>query len=193
MEKLTKESGPAISGILTKHIYNNKFGISGQLLNGSLKGENMSKVSFEATFIEYNLHARIDFINLFSPDNILKFGINGYAGIGQFLFRTTKYDRRADNEEISVENTGTPEFVYFGGLGVYYKITDKFSITADMSMRQAQNDKLDDLNKNENFDYYTHISIGVTYHIESMFNSSGRSRSGGKSRTPGRLPMRRRR
>ncbi len=193
-EKLTKESGPAFSGILTKHI-NNKFGISGQLLYGNLQGENMSKISFEATFVEYNLQGRIDFINLFSPDNILNFGIVGYGGIGQFVFSSTKYDRREEQPEISVENTGTPEFVYFGGLGAYYTIKDRYSITVDMAMRQAQNDKLDDLNKNDNFDYYTFVSIGLTYHIHSLKKSSygkGRGRNT-RGRAPGRLPMRRRR
>jgi len=139
------------------------------------------------------LHARLNFINLFSPDNILKFGISGHAGIGQFIFNSTRWDRGAGDPEISVENTGTPEFVYFAGIGAYYDITDKFGVTAEISARQAQNDKLDDLSKNENFDYYTLICIGITYNIESIFNSSGGRKPTFNRRAPGRLPMRRRR
>ena len=186
-EKFTKESGPALGVVLTKHI-NNKFGISGQLLYGTLKGQNNSHVSFKANFIEYNLHARVDFINLFSPDNISKFGIVGFAGFGQFIFKTTRYENNTNDPDI--QNTGVPEFVYFGGVDIYYKVTDQFDITASMALRQARNDKLDDETKNENYDYYTIINIGVTYNISSK--SSGSSRYSG-GRGSGRMPMRRRR
>jgi len=187
-EKFSKESGPAFGVVLTKYI-NDKFGISGQLLYGTLKGENNSNVSFKANVIEYNLHARVDFINLFSPDNISKFGIVGFAGIGQFIFKTTKYEKNTSDP--AIHNTGVPEFVYFGGIDIYYKVTDQFDITAGMALRQARNDKLDDVNRNENYDYYSIINIGVTYHINSI-KSSGRSRYGG-GRSSGRMPMRRRR
>ncbi|MBN2175790.1 MAG: hypothetical protein JW731_16795 [Bacteroidales bacterium] len=193
MEKLTQESGPAFGGILTKNI-SRKIGVSGQLLYGNLKGENMSGQSFESSFVEYNFHVRVNFINLFSPDNISKLGIDGYAGIGQFLFKTTKWDLSDTNAESNVHSTGIPEFVYFFGLGMSYKITDKFGATVDMAMRQAQNDKLDDFNKNENNDYYSYLSVGVTYYIESFKKS--KSYGKGKStrgRMPGYLPMRRRR
>jgi hypothetical protein len=193
MEKLSQESGPALGGILTKH-FSRKFGVSGMLMYGSLKGENNSGQSFEASFVEYNIHARTNFINLFSPDNISKFGIEGYAGIGQFLFQTTKWDTRENEVQESVHSTGIPEFVYFFGLGMSYKVSDKIGITMDMAMRQAQNDKLDDFNKNDNNDYYSYLNMGVTYYIESFKKSKsyGKGRST-KGRMPGYLPMRRRR
>lgn len=191
--KLTKESKPAFSGILVKNI-NSKFGLGGQLLYGGLQGENASSMSFEATIIEYNFHFRFNAINLIFPDNLSNFGLVGYAGAGQFVFNVTQYDARGEDLEIKIHDTGTPEFVYFLGTGVFYKVTDKFSATADMALRQAQNDKLDDFNKNGNFDYYTHISFGITYHIDSFKKSNGFSRGKStKGRSSGRLPMRRRR
>jgi hypothetical protein len=193
MEKLTKESGLAFSGILTKHV-NSKIGFSGQLLYGTLKGENNSKVSFEATVIEYNAHLRINVVNLFSPYNIAKMGIEFYGGIGQYLFKTTQYDLRNNENKINVLDTGTPEFLYFFGVGLSYKVTDKFRITGDFGVRQAQNDKLDDFVKNNNNDYYSYLSIGVTYHIDSFIKSKGYNKlSYTKGRMPGVLPMRRRR
>jgi len=191
MDKLMKESGPAFGGILSKYIVNNKIGISGQLLYGTLQGENTSSnLAFEASFIEYNIHARLNLVNLFSKKDMPKFGFELYGGAGQFMFKATRYNRELS--EVYTEDTGTPEFVYFFGAGMSYKVIDKLGVTVDMSMRQAQNDKLDDYVKNDNFDYYTYISIGVTYHIESIIKSGGKS-GPSRYRAPGRLPMRRRR
>lgn len=191
MDKLMKESGPAFGGILTKYILGNKIGFSGQLLYGNLQGANTNNsLSFEATFIEYNFHARFNLVNLISKRDRPKFGFELYGGAGQFVFKATKYNNELS--QVGIEDTGTPEFVYFFGAGVSYRVIDKLGITVDMAMRQAQNDKLDDLAKNDNFDYYSYINIGVTYHIESIIKSNSR---GGRSsyRAPGRLPMRRRR
>lgn len=195
MEKLTQESGPAFSGILTKHLgQSRKFGIAGQLLYGGLKGENNSNVSFEATIIEYNIQGRVNFINLFSPDNRSKLGIELYGGLGQFIFKTTKYDARNSEVDINQKDTGTPEFTYFFGTGLSYKVIDKVGITLDVAMRQAQNDYLDDFVKNDNYDYYTYLSLGATYYIDSFKKSKGfRKPSAIQGRIPGNLPMRRRR
>ena len=193
IEKLTKESGPAFSGILTKQIFNSRSGLSGQLLYGSLKGENLSNVSFEASVIEYNAHLRINIINLISPNNRSKLGVEAYGGIGQFLFKTTQYDLRNNENKTKVKNTGTPEFMYFFGGGLAYKITGKIGITVDVSMRQAQNDYLDDFVKNDNYDYYSYLCIGATYNIDSLTKTKGFKPSSTKGRIPGILPMRRRR
>jgi hypothetical protein len=192
VQKLTKESGAAFSGILTKHI-SPKFGVSGQLFYGGLKGENNSQVSFEATIVEYNAHLRVNLINLMSPNNRSKLGIELYGGIGQFVFKTTKYDLRNNETKISIKDTGTPEFMYFFGTGMSYKITDKIGATLDVSMRQAQNDYIDDFVKNDNYDYYSYLSVGLTYYIESFKKSKGYKPSYSKGRIPGVLPMRRRR
>ena len=192
MEKLSQESGPAFSGILTKHI-GPKIGISGQLFYGGLKGENNSKVSFEASVIEYNAHVRVNIINLLSPNNISKMGIEFYGGIGQFIFKTTKYDLRNNETKINVKNTGTPEFVYFFGTGLSYSITEKIAVTADVAIRQAKNDYLDDFVKNNNNDYYSYICLGLTYNIDSVKKGKGYKTSLSKGRPPGVLPMRRRR
>lgn len=194
VEKFSKESDPAFGLILTKH-FSNKIGASFQLLYGGLHGENGHKtMRFEANFIEYNFHARVNIVNLIFPDNYSKFGMEAYAGIGQFLFNSMQYDYRGEEPIEKKQDTGTPEFVYFLGAGASYKFIDNLGVTLDMALRQAQNDKLDDFKKNDNFDYYTHISVGVTYYIDSLFKSGKGSSYGSKSRrSGGRMPMRRRR
>lgn len=195
-KKLTQESGPAYGLILTKYILNDKIGISGQLLFGKLKGANTTNnISFESKFSEYNFNARFNLINIFSPYNMSKMGLELYGGLGQFTFKTTQWDSSKEELQINIEDTGTPEFVYFFGLDLFYKISEKVRITADFSMRQAGNDKLDDLAKNDNNDYYSYVSLGVTYYIYSFKKASVYSRRGAstRGRYPGRLPMRRRR
>lgn len=195
-KKLKEESGPGYGIIATKYFLNNKLGVSGQLLFGNLKGENNTKISFESKFSEYNFHVRCNLINIFSPYNMSKIGLEPYGGLGQFTFKTTQWDRSEEEVVITIEDTGTPEFTYFFGLGMFYKVSEKIRITADFSMRQAQNDKLDDLTKDDNNDYYSYFAVGLTYYIfsfkkASIFNTSRGSVTRGGY--PARLPMRRRR
>lgn len=195
-KKITQESGPAYGLIATKYILGDKIGFSGQLLFGSFKGANTTNsINFESKFSEYNLHARFNLINIFSPYNMSKMGLELMGGLGQFTFKTTQYDRSKEDLQVNIEDTGTPEFVYFFGAGLFYKVTDKIRITADFSMRQAGNDKLDDLTKNDNNDYYSFVSVGLTYYIYSFKKASVYSGRGSstRGRYPGRLPMRRRR
>ncbi|MBN3035730.1 MAG: hypothetical protein JW861_09095 [Bacteroidales bacterium] len=186
--KLSNESGPAFSIIAKKH-FNKKFGIGGQLLTGKLKGEN-SLSHFEATLLEYNFHGLVDIKELLFPYK-KKFCLGAilYAGVGQFRFNALAGWKDPDSPEIPRENTGVPEFVYFLGGGAYYKINEKFRITADIALRQAQNDKLDVFKRNNDYDYYTYISFGASYHVQSLFKSQPYSRF---NRSKGRFPMRRR-
>ncbi len=194
IDKFTKESGPAFSAILSKH-FNEKFAVSGQLLYGGLKAENTTGRSFESSFMEYNFQARVNLVNVLWPYNLSKLGFNAYGGLGQFMFNTTAYQDMDGNTETVETSTSVPEFVYFVGMGLSYKFNHKLGATVDMALRQAQNDKIDALTKNDNYDYYTHISIGLTYYIETFKKGNQYSRRGGgtKGRYPGRLPMRRRR
>ncbi|MFU8843843.1 MAG: hypothetical protein ACNA7V_08565 [Bacteroidales bacterium] len=194
ISKFSKESGPAFGGILTKQI-NPKFGVSGQILFGNLKGANYSGMSFQSSFIEYNFQGRLDLLNILWPENLANVGIVAYGGIGQFLFSTTKKTIVEGVSETSVSNTGVPEFVYFFGTGLYYKINEKYRLTFDVALRQAQNDRLDNYVRNDNYDYYTHIAFGFTYHFETGKTKKHRVIRGGN--TNGKffrhLPMRRRR
>ncbi len=194
VSKLSLESGPSFSGVLTKYVKQKKIGLSGQLLYGGFKGENTSGTYFEARVIEMNAQIRLQLINLIWPYSLTKFGMEAYGGIGQFTFKSTIWEEVEGETDTSVEDTGVPEFVYFAGFAMNYEVMNNLAITADMSLRQAQNDMLDGKRKNDNFDYYSYISVGITYHISS-FKKSGFSTRGGntRGRMSGRLPMRRRR
>jgi len=165
--KLTRESGNAFSIIVTKNIWGDAFGLSGQILTGKLEGRKQN-ISFKADLFEYNLHARIDFLEIISRQKSKPFGLVGYAGVGQFLFKTRKVIVDEGIVRNFIHDDRTPEFVFFFGGGIYYKIKESFSITADVALRQCQNDRLDDYVKNNDFDYYSYISIGISYHIETF-------------------------
>ena len=158
------------------------------------KGENAGGANFEVTIIELNFQIRLQLIKLIWPYSLTKFGMEAYGGIGQFTFKSTKWELFQGEIDTSITDTGVPEFVYFGGIAMNYEVMQNLALTADVSMRQAQNDKLDGKIKNDNFDYYSFISVGITYHISSFKKSSFNTRGGStRGRMPGRLPMRRRR
>ncbi|MBL7105122.1 MAG: hypothetical protein ISS18_12400 [Bacteroidales bacterium] len=164
--KLKKESGNAFSIILTKNIWGDAIGLSGQILAGNLEGMKRN-VSFKADLFEYNLHARIDFIEIIMQQKSHPFGLVGYAGVGQFLFSTRKVVIDEGIARNFVREVRVPEFVFFFGGGIYYKLNESLRVTADIALRQCQNDRLDDYVKNDDFDYYSYISIGISYYINT--------------------------
>ena len=168
-EKLAKESGTAMGVTLNRH-FNKIISISGQLLLGKLESNN-SNVSFYSNLLEYNLHLRIDFLNLFTPADFNKFGITSYAGIGNFLFSTTSYELQDDIPKTTIHKTRVPEFVYFFGGGIYYKVTDKIGLSADLAIKQCQNDKLDNYVNGGDYDYYSYLSFGFTYYFNNFFKT----------------------
>ena len=166
LNKLRHESRPSFGFTVTKDI-RNLFGISGQVLCGQLQGSN-ARQNFTSNILEYNLHLRTELIHLIFRQKEHRIGFSPYAGIGQFIFRTetTTYSNElTDRKEIS---SRVPEFVYFAGAGLSYKLPHELALTADLGLRQCRNDKLDGLVKNDNFDYYTYLSVGLTYHISSI-------------------------
>jgi hypothetical protein len=162
--KINYESRPAIGLLVTKH-FNKIIGVSGQLLYGEIKGGNKIS-SFETNLIEYNIQARLDFIRLFLTDRNPRFGLEGFAGIGHTWFKSDQYILNEDEPIQNTIMTDVPEFVYFGGIGIHYHVSDKFAVTSSLSLRHLQNDKLDQLVKNNDFDFYSYFSIGLTYYID---------------------------
>lgn len=166
IEKLKYESGPALSLNITKH-FNRLIGISGQLVAGKLKGSNYN-TSFKANLIEYNLNLKVNLFNLFYPNNKGKFGITAQFGLGQFLFNSTKYVYTEGENEITKHDSRVPEFVYFIGAGSFFRMTDKVGISFDFTLKQCQSDWLDIQVKNNDYDYYSYIGLGLIYYIDNI-------------------------
>lgn len=174
-QKLQFESDPAMGLIITKHL-NNTFAISGQMLFGGIHAKH-SNISFSTEFLEYNFQGRMNFINLFDPYQAHKLGFTGYAGVGQFFFSTVKTVLEEQIPTKTEHYSGVPEFLYFFGAGFDYKISPKIGVTLDLALRQCQNDRLDDYIANEDFDYYSYFSFGITYNISSFVKTPVRNKS----------------
>jgi hypothetical protein len=173
--KIMHESGPAYGAIISKYL-NNIVGVSGQILVGKLKG-NKGDMSFKTELLEYNLQLRINFVNLFNNSKNHKIGVLGFAGIGQFLFTTT-IDKNVEGQITSTTSAArVPEFVIFAGGGVHYILGDNYSISAGLSLRQSQNDKLDGIKKNNDTDYYTYLNFGLTYYIPTFIKGPLRNKA----------------
>lgn len=165
-EKLVNESGPAIGIQINRHI-DRIFSFSGQLLIGKMTGS-ASSSSFNANILEYNLHLRINLLGLVFPKNSTKYGLNAFAGVGNFIFNSEKQVYREENIDYYEHTTRVPEFVYFFGGGFYYNLNVNFGITADLSIRRCQNDKLDVEYKNGDFDYYSYLGVGIIYYLQGF-------------------------
>ncbi|MCB2219787.1 MAG: hypothetical protein KQI35_05265 [Bacteroidetes bacterium] len=169
--KFKHESQPAFALTLNKQ-FTGSLGLAGQILYGGLKNEPTNELDFKTNFIEYNFHLRFNVIEAINGYRSSPVGFTVYAGVGQFLFKAVEYAYVEGKMNETVHNTRVPEFVYFGGGELSYAISDRFSISADMAIRQAQNDKLDNVVKGDDFDYYTFTSIGITYRFIDLFGSN---------------------
>lgn len=162
--KLIYESKPAYGIAVTKHL-TQAFGIAAQIVYGGFKSDYSSQHSFTTDIFEYNLQLRVDAVELFSPGNISRLRFEGFAGIGQFFYRTIGFNYLEGKMSETIHNTGVPELVLFFGGGFSYQFTSRLSFSSDIAIRQAQNDKLDNFVNNKDFDYYSYLSFGITYFI----------------------------
>ncbi len=155
-------------------------GIQAQILLGQLKGKN-SISNFEANINQFSANATLNFVNLLLPGNDSKFFILAKVGFGQYVF-DSRLRFNDPNQADIVINTGTPEFLFLLGPAIYYKISNSFNLNADLDVQWANNDKLDGTtNNNKDDDYYTYLSVGVTYKINNVNRSArGFRHAGGK-------------
>ena len=166
-EKLVNESKPAFGVKLTKNILKH-FGISGQLIYGGLKSNYKPGHSFGTNIFEYNVQASVDLTQLLVPNRKTNFGWTGYAGIGQFLFKTTGYKNLKTSSLQRVYRSAVPEFVYFFGTTMYFAVSETVRLTAGLSIRQAQNDNLDLYISGTDFDYYSYLGFGISVSINNL-------------------------
>lgn len=163
IEKLHYESGPALSIMATKH-FDRLFAISGQIIGANIKGS-LDNTSFESEILEYNLHLRLNLLNLFAPHNRSKFGLNIFGGIGNFLFKTTQTITTEGQIEKITNQSRVPELVYFVGGGFFIEPISNFAISSELSIRRCNNDMLDGFKKNNNDDFYSLLNVGITYYF----------------------------
>lgn len=163
-EKLSHEGSWSYGFVLSRQM-TPVIGLSGQLILGHLRGAN-TRSHFEAEITEYTLNATLNFVNLLIPDNDARFFLYAKGGIGQFQFKSTLVFDDPEKEDKYVESD-SPEFLYLIGGGAFYKLNHSFEINAEGTARLVNNDKLDGTSNKKDDDYYSYISLGITYKINN--------------------------
>ena len=169
--KLKFESKPAMGLQVTK-FFTDEIGLSGQLIYGGLKSQYNERLSFDTDFIEYNVQLRVDVLNLIFRKNNTGLGVVAFGGVGHMIFNSVKYTQVEGRRTSDTHRASAPEFVYFLGGGIDYTISSRFSVNLDASIRQANNDRIDNEVRKDNFDFYSLINVGVTYHIHRLFGKT---------------------
>ena len=163
IEKLTQESSLAGGLIVSKNL-NSVVKLSGQIIIGKLKGLK-DNLSISSEILEYNMHVRFDVLKIANTSKLSDLRFDIYAGIGNFLFNTTRNEYFEGKTNTYYTKARVPEFLYLFGSSLSYNISAKMAISADISLRQCQNDKIDDYVANSDFDYYSYLNIGISYKI----------------------------
>ncbi|MEZ5084525.1 MAG: hypothetical protein R2750_13940 [Bacteroidales bacterium] len=163
IEKLNQESNFASGLIISKNI-SQEIKLSGQIIFGKLKGRNNNQ-SISSEVFEYNFHVRFDVLKIANVKKLSKWRFDLYGGLGNFLFNTTRYEYIEGETKEYNTKARVPEFLYLMGTSLSYDIFEKMAISVDFSLRQCQNDKIDNLVANNDFDYYSYLNIGITYKI----------------------------
>jgi hypothetical protein len=181
--KLLFESKSAFGIKLSKRI--KSFGVSGQVIFGGFKSDYKPEHAFETRIVEYSIQAGLDVARLIYSRKILKYGLDIYVGLGQFIFNTS-VDGMLDGQQIpDAYSTGVPEFVYFFGTELFVNLSDHFKFTTNLSIRQVQNDNIDKYIAHGDFDYYSLLNIGITYSFRKIFKTvKDEERQGINKQTP---------
>ena len=178
-DKLSKEGSWSYGFKLTRQL-TPVIGLQGQLLLGKLKGKN-SVSNFEANIKQATLNITLNFVNLLLPGNDSRFFFLAKVGLGEYIFDSRLWYNDPNKADIVI-TPNTPEFLFLLGPAMYYKISNSFDVNADFDVQWAKNDKLDGTtNNNKDDDYYTYLSVGITYKINNINKSArGFRHAGGK-------------
>lgn len=163
-EKLSKE-GAWGYGFELSYQLTPVFSLGGQLLFCELRGSNQ-RSQFVSEVTEYSFNTTINIVNLLMPDNNARFFLYGKLGMGQFRFNSRLIFDDPEKEDKFYE-TEAPEFLFLLGGGAYYKISNSFNVNLEMAARFANNDMLDGTSNKKDKDYYSFLSLGITYKINN--------------------------
>lgn len=148
-------------GLSVNYQLNSVFGVHLNTLIGSQAGYKRgntttspnSRVKFETFFVDYSLMGSINLVNLVMSDRSKPRRVTAYisAGIGMVSFRTLKTRLYTDEfvGSVSYTNKGTEtkklttELIIPAAFGLKFRISKRFDIGLEQSMRFTNSDKLD--------------------------------------------------
>ena len=156
------------------------FAIQGRVLTGSLKGLDEDKPLFQYhTKINYDLslNALFQIGNVSFLSRIPNLALYATIGIGVMKYSPSVSIDGGNTEQDGIYSQYTQPYEYDDyksssdlvlpiGMGVKYRVSDKFTITGEYSVRNTKSDKLDGFFKllSEN-DHYSTLNVGIAYHF----------------------------
>lgn len=173
---------PAYGGIIRFNL-NDRMAIRGQLLHGSVAGDDavsraneMRNLRFTSPVTEFSVLYEFNFLQFFTGSHVSYFSPFLYGGPAFFTFNPkTEYD----GETISLRDIGTegqyqPElgidnryrlvsFALAFGAGFKYSLTDRLGMTVEWGLRKAFTDYLDDVSGNYWVDFNTLSSADIGF------------------------------
>ncbi len=148
------------------------FGLRGQALYAQIAGTKRSAdYYFEGDYIEFNANTTINLNNLFGRKRTDRFA-SAYLvfGLGLTNYNSTVYtlSTGVQKRKIGFGNGSglggrTLEGILTGGIGVNFRINNRFLINFETANRIMNSDNMDGWIKNFKYDVYNYTSLGLTY------------------------------
>ncbi len=159
--------------------------VFGIFLNGDFgkmqgySGVDTKKKIFETDYMEGFLGATISFSNLFGGYKPRLVNIYGLVGIGMISFKPAVWnqdpndDRNKLGDQLDIPNKaekawgddGTTEGVLPVGLGIDFRLSDRWDINVEANYRIVDGDKMDGYVSGENTDAYVYYSAGLGWNF----------------------------
>lgn len=149
---------------LGKHI-SPVFGLYGAVISAPLKGQSgvdTKNMYFETALTDYMFGVTVSFSNLFFGYKPRLINIYGTTGIGLVNFDSESYKK--DNPGVPVESyPSTTETMIPTGIGVDFRLSNRWDINFETTIRWFDSDKLDGYVSGEKNDAYFYTSLGLGY------------------------------
>ncbi len=151
------------------------FAVHFQGLHANFKGQKSeSDLKFESSLIETQLGTTVNLSNLiFKTSKKRKFFVYATAGIGLIFYKSKDWNESTgkqisqlgytSNENGEYNNTA---FILPIGLGLDFKINDRWFINLESVLRFTNVDKIDAKESGNRHDAYYYTSVGVSYNFD---------------------------
>lgn len=163
-EKIRKE-GSWAWGVGISREFLNVFSLHGQFVKGELAGTN-SRSHFSSYISEFSANASINLLNLLIPDNQARFSPYVKVGMGQFSFQTKLAYNDPDKADVRTKSQ-SPEFILLYGGGACFVLSKVFDMNIEYMSRRMENDRIDGISNNNDYEYFSYLSLGLSYRINN--------------------------
>lgn len=149
--------------------FGNAFRLRGDLLYGSINGNNESWY-YQTNIFEPSLSGELNFLGLFNDDGGLKVNLQGGTGLNLYqanLYDRTTGQRLTESPDRSNKPFSSNAFVSYG-VNIGIPLTDKLELNIGYLNRYVfDNDWMDAFAGGSATDHYGFASIGFVYYLKS--------------------------